>query len=71
MQEQTQLLRMPDVRRVVGLSRTEIYRRMKDGRFPKPVPLGTSAIAWSSAELQAWIEQRIAERDSALEKKAA
>lgn len=66
-----QLIRLPDVRRLVGLSRTEIYRRMKRREFPQSVPLGPAAIAWSSVEVQRWIEQRIAERDAPQAKKAA
>ena len=41
---QKQLLRLPDVRRIVGLSRSEIYRRMSltPPQFPLSVPLGVS-----------------------------
>ena len=39
------LIRLPQVRQFVGLSRSEIYRRMALRQFPKSVPLGKRAIA--------------------------
>jgi predicted DNA-binding transcriptional regulator AlpA len=34
-----QLIRIRDVVCIVGLSRSDIYRKMKRGLFPKPVPV--------------------------------
>src|SRR5688572_15612737 len=65
---QRRLDRLPVVRKACGLSRSEIYRRMKAGTFPQSVPIGDSAVAWVSSEVDAWVEQRIAARDA---KKAA
>jgi predicted DNA-binding transcriptional regulator AlpA len=47
--------RLSDVTRISALSRSTLYRRIAEGRFPAPVSLGGRASAWSSAELQAWI----------------
>lgn len=47
--------RLRDVTRISALSRSTVYRRISEGRFPAPVHLGGRASAWSSAELQAWI----------------
>lgn len=58
------LLRLPEVRQRVGLSRTEIYRRIRSGTFPASVPLGQRASAWDSVEVDRWIAERVAERDS-------
>lgn len=58
-----QLLRLPDVRRIVGLSRSEIYRRISLGQFPQSVPLGERVRAWDSREIAQFVEQRIAARD--------
>lgn len=57
------LIRLPEVMELTGLSRTSIYRRVKDKSFPKSCPLSESAarsapIAWSLTEVQAWIEER-------------
>ena len=59
-----QLLRLPQVRERVGLSRSEIYRLVKLHRFPAPVPLGERARAWDSAEIEAFIVERITARDA-------
>lgn len=58
------LLRLPEVRQRVGLSRTEIYRRIRRGDFPSAVPLGQRASAWDSVEVDRWIAERVAERDA-------
>lgn len=51
------LLRLPAVREMVGLSRSEIYRRIESGRFPRPVRLGDNAVAWRLSDLQRWISE--------------
>jgi prophage regulatory protein len=61
----TQLLRLPQVRQIVGLSRSEIYRLISLGRFPRPIPLGERAVAWTSDEIAAWVRERIAARETA------
>ena len=58
------LERLPSVKARTGLSRSEIYRRIVAGDFPRPVKLGERASAWSAAEVDAWISSRIAERDA-------
>lgn len=56
-----QLIRLPQVRDRVGLSRSEIYRRIAMGDFPAPVPLGARVVAWDADEVQEWIRRRISE----------
>lgn len=56
------LLRMPEVIRRTGLRRSSIYDAMKRGDFPKPVPLTSTARAWHSEEIDAWIAARLAAR---------
>ncbi len=57
-----QLLRLPQVRERVALSRSEIYRLIALKRFPRPVPLGERARAWDADEIEAFIQARIAAR---------
>ncbi|HEJ3062532.1 TPA: AlpA family phage regulatory protein [Pseudomonas aeruginosa] len=64
------LIRLPEVLRMSGLSRATIYRRMEDGSFPKQVPLSASdargaPVAWSLAEVSAWIEANKKSRTAA------
>ncbi len=51
------LIRLPEVMARVGLRRTAIYQRMREGRFPKSRSLGPRCTVWVEAEIDAWIEQ--------------
>jgi prophage regulatory protein len=54
----TTLLRLPDVIRATGLSRSAIYRLEARGDFPARVRLSVRATAWRSDLVSAWIEAR-------------
>jgi prophage regulatory protein len=53
------ILRLPDVKRSTGLSRSTIYLRISQGTFPKPVSLGGRAVGWLEAEVQQGLQRRI------------
>lgn len=57
------LLRMPEVVLKTGRSRAGIYLAIKAGTFPAPVKIGSNSVAWLEAEVDQWIEDRLAERD--------
>jgi prophage regulatory protein len=59
------ILRLPAVKTRTGLSRSTIYLRVSQGRFPRPVSLGGRAVGWVEAEIQEWLQQRIAARRKA------
>ncbi len=59
------LLRIPEVRRLTGLSDSAIYRAVQRGQFPRPLKLSERSSAWVESEIRGWIAARIAERDSA------
>jgi prophage regulatory protein len=48
--------RLRDVVNITALSRSTIYRRIAEGRFPAPVHLGGRASGWPSAALQQWVD---------------
>lgn len=56
------LLRLPQVRQVVGLSRSEIYRLVALNQFPRNVRLGVRAVGWDADEVEAWVKEKIAAR---------
>ncbi len=62
------LERLPKVKARCGLSRSEIYRRIAAGDFPRPIKLGERASAWAEHEVTAWIAERIAARDAEKER---
>ncbi|MGA9667971.1 MAG: AlpA family transcriptional regulator [Terracidiphilus sp.] len=58
-------LRLADVRSRVGLSRSQIYRKISTGEFPKAYSLGARAVAWLESEIDGWIESRIGKHSQA------
>lgn len=60
---QRYLMRLPEVQRLTGLSRSSIYSHAASGLLPKPVKIGARSIAWPSDELSAVINARRAGRD--------
>lgn len=54
-------LRLPEVKRLTGLSRSSIYLRIKTGHFPHPVSLGGRAVGWIDEEVFRWANERIVE----------
>ena len=53
------ILRLPEVQRRTGLSRSTIYVRLDQGLFPRPVSLGARAVGWIDSEVDEWIRERI------------
>lgn len=54
------LLRLRHVLSIVGLSKSAIYARIREGSFPNSISLGGNSVAWIEAEVIAWIDSRIA-----------
>jgi len=55
--EESRLLRLPAVLKITGLKKSTIYAGAKNGTFPKPVRVGSRAVAWRSDELAKWIDE--------------
>jgi prophage regulatory protein len=49
------ILRLPELVRMIGVSRATIYRYINSGRLPPPVKLSTRSIAWRASEITAWM----------------
>jgi len=54
-----QILRLPRVKELTGMSRSFIY---SDKDFPKAIPLGGRAVGWLRSEVLSWIDSRKAMR---------
>lgn len=59
------LMRLPEVREFTQRSTTRIYADMEAGTFPRPIKIGPRAVAWTTSSLNAWLQERIAERELA------
>jgi prophage regulatory protein len=58
-QREPAFLRRKQVETRTGLSRSTIYQYIKDGAFPKPVPLGPRAVGWLESDVSQWIAARV------------
>ena len=54
-----QLLRLPQVKSITGLSKSTIYSRIAEGTFPKQIPIGTRLVVWVESDIQNWIAEQI------------
>ena len=55
-QEDTdKLLRLEAVISLIGMKRSWILQKVKDGKFPKPLRLSPRAVAWRQSDVMEWI----------------
>lgn len=57
-QQADRLLKRKQVEEVTGLSRSTIYLQIAQGEFPRPVKLGSRAVAWREGDVLDWIAAR-------------
>ncbi|WP_371231493.1 helix-turn-helix transcriptional regulator [Pseudomonas sp. QE6] len=55
-EEIDRLMRLDEVLHNTGLGRNTVYRRMREGTFPKQVRLGPKSVAWRQSDIMKWIE---------------
>jgi prophage regulatory protein len=53
-----QLLRLPEVLKMVPVSKTTWYAMIKRKEAPAPINLGPRSVAWDSDDIEAWIKER-------------
>ena len=53
-----QILRLPGVVKMTGLSRSTIYKFISAGAFPAPIRLGPRAIGFRRNDVEAWLASR-------------
>ena len=54
------IIRLPEVKSKAGLSRSTIYLRMFKGIFSQTISLGERAVGWLEADIDQWLDDRIA-----------
>jgi len=63
MTNQTQILRIPAVAAMVGMSKSTVRRMVLLGDFPAPLRIGygpRGAIGWQVSTVEAWVAARVA-----------
>ncbi len=58
MTDSDRLLHRAEVEERTGLSRSAIYRLMREEKFPAPIRIGSRAVRWSQSELNEFIAAR-------------
>lgn len=58
------LIKIKEVMDCTGLARSTIYKYIAGQTFPKPVCLGSRAVAWVEDEIHDWILEKIESRDN-------
>ena len=61
-----QILRLPAVCRVTGLSRSMIYQLEAQREFPARVRIAARAVGWIEGEVQVWLAERVSQSRFAL-----
>ena len=56
------LLRLPEVMRLSGYSRSMLYSLISQGLYPKPLKIGELAVAWPSQEVERMVESIISQQ---------
>ena len=59
------LLPIAVVMEIVGIGKTMIYRKMREGTFPRCCKPGGTSTRWSEREVRAWRDSVMAARDTA------
>lgn len=52
------IVRMKELKLLLGVSNATIYRYIKLNKFPKPIQLSTNIVGWRLSVVEAWINER-------------
>lgn len=55
--DRSQLLRLPEVLKILPISKSTFYEGIDVGLFPKPVRLGKRTVAWRESDVRAAIDR--------------
>lgn len=54
-----EILFITDIEKMIGRNRLTLRRWWTDGKFPKPIKLHGTTLAWSKSTIERWIEDSI------------
>ena len=52
------LVRLRELVKLLGISRANVYRLMKIGKFPQSIKLAERTVAWRLSEIETWVQER-------------
>ncbi|WP_199155275.1 AlpA family transcriptional regulator [Chromobacterium sp. ASV23] len=53
----TGFIRLADLRTILPISESTIWRRVRAGSMPRPIKLSERITVWRAEEIRAWLEQ--------------
>ncbi len=56
------LLRLNEIKRRTGLSRSSLWRLEQQGLFPRRCRISTKAVGWAESQVDAFIRRRLGEK---------
>lgn len=59
------ILKINEVSKKCSLSRATIYKKIKEGGFPKQIKLSERSSGWLESEVNDWIISKVKSRDQA------
>lgn len=48
-------MRLDEVLHTVGLGKNTLYRRIREGSFPRQVKIGSNSVAWRQSDITEWM----------------
>lgn len=51
-------IREADLRKIVPIGATTLWRWVREGKFPKPVKLSERVTAWRAEDVREWLSQQ-------------
>lgn len=54
----TGFVRLADLRQIIPLSDSTIWRRVRQGTFPAPVKLSERVTAWKAEAIRQWLDEQ-------------
>mgnify|MGYP006284907555 CR=1 FL=1 len=58
-----QFIKLPDVMGITRLSKSSIYRAMRDGTFPSAIHISKRSVAWNDSDIQQWMQRCMEQTD--------
>ncbi len=52
------LVRLRELIKLLSISRANVHRLMKIGKFPRSIKLTERTVVWRLSELEAWIQEK-------------
>ncbi|MDO9206168.1 AlpA family transcriptional regulator [Methylotenera sp.] len=56
--ETDRYIRLKELALMLGISRSNIYKLIKDGKFPKQIKLTERTSVWRLSVIEKWVEDR-------------